>query len=310
MRERFLQAPPLRLADQEAGREQVARAGRVDDAGADPGDRHRDPAALLDRQRALLAAGDDDQRHLVLDRLDRGIAVGQVGQRPDLVLVGEQQVDRARLEHRHHLGAVRGDAGDVGQGEGDLAAGLVGDRHRPLHRRARPGRAPEIGFEIEDRRAPDLRLVERVGVELVRGAAEGVHRPLRVGSDQDQAAAGRLAAALGRGQELDAERADVVAEDLAELVVGDLADEAGAPAQRRDPRHRVRRRAAAGLPRLAHLRVEPGRAVGVEHLHRALDQTLLRQERIVGGGDHVHHRIADRQHVQARLSHAGLMAGL
>ena len=66
-----------------------------------------------------------------------------------------------RLEHRHHLGAVRRDAGDVGQGEGDLAPRLVGDRHRLLHRRARPRRAPQIGFEIEDRRAPDLLGVER-----------------------------------------------------------------------------------------------------------------------------------------------------
>ena len=114
------------------------------------------------------------------------------------------------------------------------------------------------------------------------------------------------AAGLGRGQELDAERADVVGEDLAELVVGDLADEAGAAAQRRDPGHRVGRRAAARLARLAHLRVEPGRALGVEHLHRALDQALLDQERVVGGGDHVHHRVADREHVQAGLSHAAL----
>ena len=98
-----------------------------------------------------------------------------------------------------------------------------------LHRRARTGRAPEIGLQIEDRRVADLLRIEHVGAELVRGAAIGVHRPLRVGRDQDQAAPGRLAAAFRRGQELDAERPDVVDEDLAELVVGDLADEAGRP---------------------------------------------------------------------------------
>ena len=200
-----LEAAPLRLADQEAGREQIAGAGRVDDAGADPRDRHRGPAAALDRQRAFAAAGDDEQRHLVLEGGDRGLAIGEAGQLGDLVLVGEEQVDRARLEHRHHLGPVRLDAGDVGQSEGDLAPRFVGDRHRLLHRRARAGRAPQIGFEIEDRRAPDLLGIERAGVELVGGAAEGVHRPLGVGRDQDQAAAGRRAAGSGGRQEFDAQ---------------------------------------------------------------------------------------------------------
>src|SRR5579885_2633345 len=51
-----------------------------------------------------------------------------------------------------------------------------------------------------------------------------------------------FAAGLGGRAELDAGGVNVVAENLAELVVGDLADEAGAAAQRRDPRHRVRRR--------------------------------------------------------------------
>ena len=92
--------------------------------------------------------------------------------------------------------------------------------------------------------------------------------------------------------------------------LGDLADEAGAAAQRRHPGHGVGRRSAAGLARLAHLGVEPGRALGVEHLHRALDQPLLDQEIVVGDGDHVHNGIADRQHVQTGLNHPRLMAGM
>ena len=80
--------------------------------------------------------------------------------------------------------------------------------------------------------------IERVGAELVGGAAEGVHRPLGVGRDQDQAAPGRRPAAFRRSDELDSERSHVVDEDLAQLIVRDLADEAGPPAERRDSGHR------------------------------------------------------------------------
>ena len=74
------------------------------------------------------------------------------------------------------------------------------------------------------------------GLQLVAGAGAGVHRPLGVGRDQDQAAAGRRAAGQRRGFEPHPEREHVVGEDVAQLVVGDLADEAGAAAQARRPR--------------------------------------------------------------------------
>ena len=75
-----------------------------------------------------------------------------------------------------------------------------------LHRRARFLRIPQIAFEIEDRGVPDLLLVERRRRQILGGAEEGVHRPLRVGRDQDQAARGRHVAVAGRGGELDADR--------------------------------------------------------------------------------------------------------
>jgi hypothetical protein len=103
------------------------------------GDRHRHPAAAVDGESALGTAGDDEQRHFLLDRGDRALPVRKRGELANLVVVGEQQVDRAGLEHRHHLGAVGRDAGDVGEGEGDLAAGLVGDPHRLVHRASGPG---------------------------------------------------------------------------------------------------------------------------------------------------------------------------
>jgi hypothetical protein len=67
----------------------------------------------------------------------------------------------------------------------------------------------------------------------------------------------------------------------------------------------VRRRTAARLARLAHLRIEPGRSVGVEHLHRAFDQPLLNQEGVVGARDDVDHGVADRKHVEADIGQGG-----
>jgi hypothetical protein len=160
-------------------------------------------------------------------------------------------------------------------------------------------RSPEIGFEIEDRRAPDLLRIERVGRQLVCGAAKGVHRPLRVGRHQDEAAAGRQAVGLGRSLERDPERADVVGEDVSELVGCDLADEARPPAERGHAGDRVRGRSPARLAGIAHLRVEPGRARRVEDLHRSLDQPLFGQKGVVGPGDDVDDGVADRKHVEA-----------
>ena len=71
-----------------------------------------------------------------------------------------------------------------------------------------------------------MRLVDRVGTEHLRCAEEGVHGPLRIRGDQDQAARGRSDASLGGRVEFDSEGADIVREDLPELVVGELADEA------------------------------------------------------------------------------------
>ena len=97
---------PRALADQEARREQVAGAGRVDHAGAEPRDRARDTRSPLSTAIAPSSPQvTTSKRHLVLDRGDRRVAVVRVRERHDLVLVGEEQVDRAGFQHRQHLGA-------------------------------------------------------------------------------------------------------------------------------------------------------------------------------------------------------------
>ena len=65
-------------------------------------------------------------------------------------------------------------------------------------------------------------------LEHLRRAEEGVHRPLGIGGDEDQAARGGADVAARGDEEVDPLRFDVMLVDLAQLVVGDLADEAGA----------------------------------------------------------------------------------
>ncbi len=70
-------------------------------------------------------------------------------------------------------------------------------------------------------------------------AEEGVHRALAVGGDEDQATRGRCAFLERRRLIGDAERAQIVREDMAELVVGNLADEGAALAEHRHARAAV-----------------------------------------------------------------------
>ena len=80
-----------------------------------------------------------------------------------------------------------------------------------------------------------------------------------------------------------ADRLHVVGKDLAKLVVRHLADEGGAAAEAGDPGDGVAGRAAGGLDRRAHARIERRRAGVVDQHHRALDQALARQEVLRAG---------------------------
>jgi hypothetical protein len=141
------------------------------------------------------------------------------------------------------------------------------------------------------------------------GAEEGVHRPVRVGRDQHHRAGGRLAEIGGGGDELDAGRVEVVPVEFAELVGRDLADEAGAAAERGDAGGGVARRAAADLARRAHMIVEPRRLRRVDQPHHPLGQPLAREEIVIAIGDDVDDRIADREHVEAGFGHQSLRGG-
>ncbi len=78
-----------------------------------------------------------------------------------------------------------------------------------------------------------------------------------------------------RGAVVDADRADVVGEDVAELVVADPADEAGPAAERGDAGRGVAGRPARGLDRRSHVGVDLVRRVLVDELIEPLTMPWL-----------------------------------
>uniref|UniRef100_A0A0N4ZIW8 LigA n=1 Tax=Parastrongyloides trichosuri TaxID=131310 RepID=A0A0N4ZIW8_PARTI len=151
-------------------------------------------------------------------------------------LVGQDDVRRA-LDEGQQFGAPAMDDEAVRQGDGDLAARGMGGGGGGLEGGAGRGRVEQIAFQIDDGAVADHARVDVGRGQLVGGAQEGAHGALAVRRDVDQAAAGAEALARAvfqyRGVEVDADGADVVAENLAQRVFRHLADIGGAPAERR-----------------------------------------------------------------------------
>ena len=296
------------MAEQEAGSEKIAGAGGVDDLGDRLG-RHFGARAIGNRHGPVGTARHREHGHLAGQRRNAGFEVALTGQRCQLVLVGEENVDLTRFDQLAEIVAVARDDESVGQGEGDLAARALRGGNRLAHGRAGLFRIPQVAFEIEHGRIGNGPFVERFGRQELRGTEVGVHRALAIGADEDQATRRRRLALARGGGESDAAGADVVGEDLAQLVVRDLADEGAVGAQRGEARQRVRRRAARDFPRRAHRIVELTRTVGIDERHAAAHQAEF-GDQLVGAGRHdIDDGIADGDHVDGRLGHAGGFPG-
>ncbi len=200
------------------------------------------------------------------------------------------------------------DAESVGQGEGDLAARIARRGDCRFHRRARLGRVPQIALEVEDRGVGNIARVDIARLQPLRRTKERVHRPLRIGSDQDQRARGGADIAARGDEEIDPEALDVVAIDVAQLVARHLADEAGLEPERGKSRRRIAGRSAADLAPRPHYAVKAHRLGFVDQSHRPFVQPLFGKEGIVGIGDHIDDGISDAQHIEAGSSHLGVQS--
>jgi hypothetical protein len=188
---------------------------------------------------------------------------------------------------------------EVGAGrERDPAT--VRTRHfdRAAHGRARLGRIPQIAFQQQDRRSGDLSFVDSFGRQIVGCAQQRVHGPLPVRRYQDQAATCRLLGIAGGSVELNARSVEVVAINLAELILRHLADEGGAGAEPGEPRQRIGRCTTGNLAPWPHPIVKLDCTIGVDQPHRSRRQILASQKIVVRIGDDVHDGIADGEHVQ------------
>src|SRR6185369_12245192 len=106
--------------------------------------------------------------------------VRNAGERLNLRLIGEKDVDPSAVDQLVEAVAVAFDAEGVGQSEGDLAARGPGDLDRPDHCIAGRFGVPQITFEIDRRRIADLLLVERACRKVLSSAEERIHRAMPV----------------------------------------------------------------------------------------------------------------------------------
>src|SRR4051812_30223394 len=89
---RLFEALPASSTEQEAGCEQVTRAGRVDQL-VDGLRANVSTLAATGCERSVLATGDNQDFDLVLDGRDGALEVGDARKCFDLRLVGEEDVD-------------------------------------------------------------------------------------------------------------------------------------------------------------------------------------------------------------------------
>ena len=290
------------MAIEEPGCEEIARAGRVDHADHRFG-RHFGALAARHGNRAVSAAGHDQHRHLVLQSGDPGVEIVEPGQRRQFDMVGEQYVDLPFGDQRAEIIAVAIDHEGIGQGEGHLPPGIARGGDGPAHRGARLCRIPQIPFEVEHLGGGNGFVVERGGRQELRGAEESVHRPLAIGRHEDQAARRRRIAGPRRHIEGNPAGPDIVGKDLAQLVVGHLADEGALRPQRSQARQGIGGGTARNLARGAHRVVQCLRPFGIDQGHAATGQAELVDQVVGARCHHVDDGIADRDHVGGRCSH-------
>ena len=231
---------------------------------------------------------------MVADGFQGVIEIGRPHQCVDLVLVGNDDL-HAFADRFRERRFVPLDAKGIGQRQRDRAARFPGKLHG-CFRECRPFRdVPHVAFDQHG-----LRFAEGLGrdirdTQFRAGTEIGVHGPLTVRRDHDVAARRRNAIRRGCEPYVDAQRAHVVIEDLAELVVPDAADVCGAPTEIRESGDSVSDGAAGHFGGRAHHLVYLVRAPFVDQVHRSWDDTDPFDELMVDVRQHVDNRVADAE---------------
>jgi hypothetical protein len=201
---------------EEPGGEEVARTGGVHHGGHGHR-RGRHPLAAPGHGAARRAARHGHHVAAGGGRVQGGPGVGAEQQR-QLVLVAEEQVHP--VEGVEDERAVALDAPGVRQAERHRAAGPVAGGHGLGQRLTGLRWVEEVALEVADAGRPDDVLVDVGGPELGGGTQEGVHGPLGVRGDDDEATARGRAVGGRRQREGDPDGVDVVGVQGTELVVG------------------------------------------------------------------------------------------
>src|SRR5690606_11499050 len=133
--------------------------------------------------------------------------------------------------------------------------------------------------------------------ELGACAEVGVHGSLAIWRHEDHGARGGRKIAKRSRIECYALRANIMAVDIAELVLCDLSEIGGAPAQASQAGSRVPGTSARRFNRRPHAIVEEGCAFGIDQVHRTLDDAVIDQKRLVAPGNDIDNGIADAKDV-------------
>ena len=259
-----------------------------------------------DDVRALGADRDRGEPAVAADGGDRVVEVVGLVEREQFVVVPEQQVDFVAHE-RPEVVAVTVDAEGIRQRE----------RHEPAVTVRSLGGVPEGGLGIVAVVEVPLHVQHLAGgdggdvdighAHQARGAEKRVHRALRIGRHDDDAAAGRDALGHRARAERHTDREQVVSEHPAQLVVADLADVGRTTAETGHATHRVGCRATAHLDGRPERPVQLDGAVGADQRHRALQQVVGAEELVARVGDDVDECVADPDDVIRRRRRRGVV---
>ena len=202
--------------------------------------RHIDDVVATDDSCPQGTSGDDGERTVSTNRCDRSFEIVELVQRQKFVFVAEQNVHLV-LDESPEIVSMTIDAETVGQTQRDVTSCIVSGPCSMPKCPLGVVSIEEIPLHVENLAGGHQLDIDVVRFHERRHSEIGVHRPLGIGSDDDDAAARRHSIQFATRTEMHSHCQHVVAEDVSEIIVSDLANVGGAPSETRNSAHRIRR---------------------------------------------------------------------